>query len=246
MVVLWIGTLFLVKKKITEEKRANRQKYSIIWEAEQMETVFENHWEKLGKYAVEALNKNGFKAQYAPNKTAALTAVLELIDKSATVGMGGSHTMDDLGVLNALQQRGNMVFNHQGLSKEEAFKVRRQEITADVFLSGANAVTLEGELVNVDGSGNRVAALAFGPRKVIVVAGANKVVKDEAAARERIKMLAAPLNADRLQRKTPCRATGMCMDCHSPERICNVTTITHRPLTYAEIHVVIVGESLGY
>ena len=154
--------------------------------------------------------------------------------------------MDDIGVQKALQERGNMVFNHQGLSKEEAFKVRRQEITADVFLSGANAVTLEGELINVDGSGNRVAALAFGPGKVIVVAGANKIVKNEAAGRERIKMMAAPLNADRLQRKTPCRVTGMCMDCHSPERICNVTTITHRPLTYTDIHVIIVGEAMGY
>jgi L-lactate utilization protein LutB len=211
-----------------------------------METVFENHWEKLGKYAVEALNKNGFKAQYVPDKAAALAAVLKIIDKKATVGMGGSHTMDDIGVQKALQERGNMVFNHQGLSKEEAFKVRRQEITADVFLSGANAVTLEGELINVDGSGNRVAALAFGPGKVIVVAGANKIVKNEAAGRERIKMMAAPLNADRLQRKTPCRVTGMCMDCHSPERICNVTTITHRPLTYTDIHVIIVGEAMGY
>ncbi len=211
-----------------------------------METVFEEHWEKLGKRAVEVLNKNGFKAQYVPDKVSATEEILKLVDKGATVGLGGSHTLDALNITEVLQKHGNTVFNHQGLSKEEAFKVRRQEITADVFMSSSNAITLEGDLINVDGTGNRVAAMIFGPGKVIIVAGANKVVKDEAAGRERIKMLAAPLNAARLNRKTPCTATGMCMDCSSPERICNATTIIHRPLTCTETYVIIIGEALGY
>lgn len=211
-----------------------------------METVFEDHLEKVGKGAVAALTKNGFKAQYVPNKAAAVKAVLKLVDKGATVGLGGSHTLDALDMTAALQKHGNTVFNHQGLSKEDALKVRRQEITADVFMSSSNAITLDGELINVDGTGNRVAAMIFGPGKIIIVAGANKVVKDEAAGRQRIKMLAAPLNADRLKLKNPCVTTGFCMDCHSPQRICNMTTILHRPSGAMETHVIIIGESLGY
>lgn len=211
-----------------------------------MKTVFEEQGEKLGNSVVEALNKNGFKAQFVANKEQALAAALKLIDKDATVGMGGSQTVTAIGLETVLKKQGNTIFNHQGLGKEEAFKVRRQELTADVFLAGANAVTLEGELINVDGTGNRVAAMTFGPGKIIIIAGINKIVEDEAAGRERIKMAAAPLNCIRLQRHTPCTAVGKCMECHSPERICNVTSIIHRPVAPVEYNIIIVGEPLGY
>ena len=211
-----------------------------------MNNVFVEQGEKLGNTVVEALNKNGFKAQFVANKEQALVTALKLIGKGDSVGMGGSQTVTAIGLEEALKKQGNIVFNHQGLSKEEAFKVRREELTADVFVAGANAVTLEGELVNVDGSGNRVAAMTFGPGKIIIIAGINKIVEDEEAGRERIKMVAAPLNCIRLQRHTPCVAVGKCMDCHSPERICNVTSIIHRPVAPVEYHIIIVGEPLGY
>lgn len=211
-----------------------------------MDNIHQERFAKLGKKVVEVLNSEGFHAQYVDNKKEALEAALELIDFKATVGMGGSATLDALGLKDILLTRGNTVFNHQGLSKEEGNKVRHAEMTSDVFLSSTNALTLNGELVNVDGTGNRVAAMLFGPKRVIVITGANKIVKDEAAARERIRMCAAPLNTARLHCATPCVATGMCMDCKAPGRICNATVVMHRPMGGSDFHIIVVGESLGY
>lgn len=211
-----------------------------------MEKLQQDHFEKIGRLAVKALAANGFQAQFVATKEAALQATLALIDAKATVGFGGSMTTKAIGVQAALEKRGNTVYNHQGLPKEEALQVRRQELTADVLLSSSNAITLQGELINVDGSGNRVAAMIFGPQRVIVIAGANKIVKDEAAGRQRIQMVAAPMNTARLHCQTPCATTGVCVDCHIPARICNVTTIIHRPPSAVDFHVIIVGEELGY
>ena len=116
----------------------------------------------------------------------------------------------------------------------------------DVFITGVNAVTENGKLVNLDGTGNRVAALAFGPRHVIVLAGRNKVVADEAAARERVRNWAAPANAARLERKTPCVKTLHCEDCSSPDRICNVWSITEKSWPKGRIKIVLVDEDLGF
>ncbi len=211
-----------------------------------MNNIVKHHYELIGKKVIEALNKNGFKAEYVDTKEEAVETILELINSQDTVGMGGSATLDELCIMEALRKLGNTIFNHQGLPPAEAYAVRRQELTADVFLASSNAVTMDGEIINVDGTGNRVAALAFGPKKVVVVMGANKIVKDEADGRRRICMTAAPMNADRLKRKTPCVVTGMCADCSSPERICSLTTIMHRAPSVSDFHVIIVGEDLGY
>jgi len=211
-----------------------------------MEKIEQDHFTKVGNLAVKALTTNGFKAQFTATKQEALQAVLALIDEKASVGFGGSMTTKALGIQQALEKRGNIVYNHQGLTKEESLKVRRQENNADVLLASSNAITLQGELINVDGSGNRVAGMIFGPKRVIIVAGANKIVRDEAAGRERIKMLAAPMNTARLNCQTPCAKTGVCVDCHIPARICNVTTIIHRPPSAIDFHIIIVGEALGY
>ena len=154
--------------------------------------------------------------------------------------------MEELSIGKLLQELGNTIFNHQGLPPAEAYNVRRKQLTSDVFIASSNAVTLDGEIVNMDGSGNRVAALSFGPKRVIVIMGANKIVKDEVEARRRIAMTAAPMNADRLNRKTPCVITGVCANCNSPERICSITSIMHKAPSTSDFHVIIVGEALGY
>lgn len=208
--------------------------------------LFGEQYAKLGEKVVAALNGKRFQAQYVATREEALAAVMALIPPEASVGMGGSETLKEIGVMEALAKQGNMVFNHQGLSPEEAKKVRKQEMTADVFLAGTNALTLDGQLINTDGVGNRVAALTFGPDRVIVVVGANKIVRDEAEGRERIKMIAAPVNAIRLHTATPCAQTGYCMECNAPGKICNITVVTHAAPRGSDFHVIVVGETLGF
>ena len=128
----------------------------------------------------------------------------------------------------------------------ERLRIRRAQLTCDVFMTGSNAVTMDGKLVNVDGTGNRVAAMIFGPEKVIVVAGINKIVRDLDAAEERIRSVAAPVNNSRIGLPNPCVKTGECMDCQGPTRICNVTTIIGKRPNTTEMHVVIVGEDMGF
>ncbi|MGL5206750.1 MAG: lactate utilization protein [Acidaminococcaceae bacterium] len=211
-----------------------------------MNSMLKHHYELTGKKVVEALNKNRFKAEYADTKAEAVEAILKLINPQDTVGMGGSITLEELSIGKLLQELGNTIFNHQGLPPAEAYVVRRKQLTSDVFIASSNAVTLDGEIVNMDGSGNRVAAMTFGPKKVIVIMGANKIVKDETDARRRIQMMAAPMNADRLSRKTPCVITGVCANCNSSERICSVTSIMHKAPLGSDFHVIVVGEALGY
>jgi L-lactate utilization protein LutB len=198
--------------------------------------------------SLEALEKNGFTTLYASTKEQASREILRLIPADAVVGVGGSVTVRELGLVDALIARGNTVAQHWGtdLTPEERMDARRRQLTSDVFLTSSNAITEGGQLVNVDGGGQRVAAMIFGPKRVIVVAGVNKIVKDVDAAVRRIKEVAAPMNAKRLNRKTPCAETGVCSDCESPERICSVTTIFDRRPSLTDVTVVIVGEELGY
>lgn len=206
------------------------------------------HNEINGKSVVEALIKNNFSGFYAESKGEAIAHILEEIKKGETIGIGGSRTTIELGLESLLEELGHTIYNHNknGLSKNESLDIRRKELTSDVFITSANAITLDGQIVNTDGSGNRVAAMIFGPKKVIVIAGINKIVKDVLAAKTRIEQIAAPINAKRLNRKTPCATTGTCMNCSSPERICTVTTVMHKKPLAIDIHVVIVGENLGY
>lgn len=206
------------------------------------------HNDTLGQKAVTALNNNRFSATYVKTAAEAKEAILKLIEITDTVGIGGSATVQEIGLLAELEQRGNTLFNHgvSGLTPETALAIRRQELTADVFLTSTNALTLDGQLVNVDGSGNRAAAMIFGPKKVIVVVGVNKIVKDTHDAYRRIQLEAAPLNNKRLNRPNPCTVSGICMDCQGPTRICNVTTIIRKALPLTPTHVIIIGQNLGF
>lgn len=198
--------------------------------------------------AAKALRKHGMDAIWVGSAEEARDAVLGKIPAGATVGVGGSLTVRQLGLVAALEERGNVVHHHwkPGLSRDEDYEVRRAEASADVFLTSANAVTLEGELVNVDMTGNRVAAMMFGPRKAVVVAGVNKVVRDVTEGMWRARNVAGPPNARRLGAKVPCAELGYCADCDSPGRMCRVTTIIERRPARIEMSVVLVNEELGY
>ncbi|MDR3563928.1 MAG: lactate utilization protein [Negativicutes bacterium] len=206
------------------------------------------HRDTMGTKVVEALAKNNFRATYCQTGQEAVTQVLNMIPNAATIGVGGSWTINELGVLDTLAVQGHTIFNHNkpGLSDEEKLTIRRAQLTCDVFLTSTNAVTMDGRLVNTDGIGNRVAAMIFGPKKVILIAGINKIVRDVAEAEKRIKSVAAPINNKRMNYPNPCIKTGECMDCQSPTRICNATTILNKRPRLSDIHIFIVGEELGF
>ena len=213
-----------------------------------MKQFIQWHNDTFGEKVVKALEKNNFHAHYAVNRTEAIEKALSLIPAGATIGVGGSWTLKELGIPEQLAKKGHTVYDHNvpGLAMEESLTLRRKELLCDVFLSSANAVTLDGQLVNTDGSGNRVAAMSFGPKKVIVIVGVNKIVSDLDAAMERIETVAAPINNKRLDRPNPCTITGMCMDCQGSTRICNITSILHKRPPAIDFHVIVVGEELGF
>ncbi|MGI6782964.1 MAG: lactate utilization protein [Aminivibrio sp.] len=206
------------------------------------------HNETLGKKVVEALKKNGFEAEYCATSAEAAEKILALVPEGASVGFGGSWTIMSMGIKDKLAEGGHELFDHNapGLSNEERQEMRKKQLSCDVFLSGTNALTLDGRLVNTDGNGNRVAAMIFGPGKVIVATGANKIVRDLDAAEERRQMVSAPINNKRIGLPNPCVQTGMCMDCQTETRICNVTTVISKRPKFTPFHVFVIGEDLGF
>jgi len=201
----------------------------------------------LVQEVIGALKKNQMEAFYAPNREEAVKMVMDRIPPGSKVGYGGSLTLEELGIKGILKQ-GNYRFvdrERPGVSAEETFELRRQCLLSDVFLSSSNAITRDGKLVNIDAFGNRVAALAFGPSKVIVVAGINKVVEDLDQAFNRIKNYVTPLHTRRRGWKVPCAQTGSCADCRSPERICGFVSIVEFQRDKGRITVILVGEPLG-
>jgi hypothetical protein len=206
--------------------------------------------EDRGKRAVEALNKRGFSAHFVETQAQAKAMILKEIPPGATVGVGGSVTVRGLGVLEELKARGHKVLDHWEIphsAVEESFQMRRAQQTSDVFLASSNAITLEGQLINTDGSGNRINALTFGPRKAIVVAGVNKIVPNLERAIQRIKEIGVPLNSKRLQVNPPCIQAGKCVDCRVPQRACRITSIIEwKPPFFSDYLVIIIGENLGY
>ncbi len=202
---------------------------------------------EIGLKTADALHGNGFRAAYYDTASEALEKLEALIPPKATVGFGGSLTLQQIGISKRLEAQGNTIYDHSrpGLSREEIMEIKRRQLTCGVFLTSTNAITRDGKLVNDDGTGNRVAAMIFGPEKTIVIAGINKIVNDLDEAEERIRQIAAPMNSKRLNLPNPCVKTGRCMDCSEPTRICNVTTIIKKCPTLSEIHVLIIGETLG-
>ena len=203
-------------------------------------------YDKSGAKVAEALRRRRFDATYCSTAEEALSKALELIPEGAEVSWGGSMTVDALGIKDALRRRGQPLLDRDAVPPEERENVMRRAQSCDVFLMGSNAVTEDGQLFNIDGTGNRVAALCFGPKNVIVVAGMNQVVPDLAAAYSRVRHCAAPMNAQRFGVKTPCSVTGQCADCRSPETICNAMVATRGCRPAGRVKVILVGEDLGF
>jgi hypothetical protein len=212
------------------------------------ELVLWTHEQKCLK-AVDSLAKNGFGAVYCATQQEAFDCIVQEAADAASVGFGGSMSIVGLGVEQRLREQGKEILNHAdpALSRDARIGIMRRQLTCDLFLSGTNALTLSGELVNIDATGNRVAAMFFGPRKVIVVAGRNKLVDGSPHdAVRRVKNRATPPNAKRLNFKTPCAVSGFCCDCNSPDRLCRVTTIIDRKPRLTDVMVLVVNADLGF
>jgi hypothetical protein len=198
---------------------------------------------------VQNLEKRGFKAQYAATAAEAKDAVLALIPEGSSVIFTGSQTLEQIGVKPHF--RGNDKYElidpyEPGIDKAEGLARRRKGMTADVMISSTNALTEDGILVNLDGMGNRVAGMIFGPGKVVLAISMNKVAQDVHQAWKRIRSIAAPMNSKRLELPNPCTKTGFCEDCATPSRICNYFTVIERSFFPDRIHIVLIGEDRGY
>jgi hypothetical protein len=203
---------------------------------------------KLGERCVASLKKHGFDAHLVDTAEEARKLVLAMISGYATFGFGGSATTRGLGLMEELSRQGKTIYDHlePGLGREENLARRLSQGRCDCFLCSANAVSETGEIVNVDGVGNRTAAMTFGPKKIVIVAGINKVTPDLETALRRVWEVAGPVRARSLKMQTPCAETGVCIDCNTPQRICNVTTILHRRPILSDVSVVLVNQALGY
>lgn len=212
-----------------------------------MATPKELYYEKRGKKLVENLRGRHFEAYYCANKEEALKKALELIPEGASVGWGGAMTCQQIGLMDALRA-GNYhpIDREKCKTQAERDEAQREMFSADYFLTGANGLSLDGQMVNIDGTGNRVGAIIYGPKNVLVVAGMNKVEDSLEAAVRRARTVAAPMNKQRFENlKTPCAITGVCGDCKSEGCICNQIVITRHCRPVGRIKFILVGEDLG-
>jgi L-lactate utilization protein LutB len=218
------------------------------WERRDMDSNQQWWIEERSRKAVEKLEAHGFNAVYVKTKEEAVKEIWKYVTPQAKVGAAGSITIREIGILDQLEAKGHTLYDHwkPGIPKENILGIRKSQMTSDLFLASVNAITMEGELVNIDGAGNRVNSTTFGPGKVIIVAGYNKIVEDVQEAIKRIKNVAAPINARRLHIEVPCAKLGKCVDCDSPNRICRVIMIHERRPSFTDMLIILVGEELGY
>lgn len=207
----------------------------------------QRYYQSVADTIIKNLKKRQMEGYYCPNRESAVKLALELMPDNSSVAWGGSMTLIETGLIDALKKG-----TYQVIDRESAkTPVQQKEIYAkicgcDFFFMSTNAITLDGELVNVDGRGSRVAFLCFGPENVVILAGMNKLVEDVESGCKRVRVAAAPPNTARLGRKTPCASTGRCHDCHSSDCICSQTVITRHSTIPGRIKVILIGEELGY
>ena len=201
----------------------------------------------VAKEMCESLKEKGYETYYAENVDEARKICLNLIDENATVGVGGSETLSAMNLIDELRNGPyNFLDRYQKLPFNEIEDIYRQALTADVFVSSVNAITRDGRIVNMDSSGNRVYAISFGPKKVILAVGANKVVNNLDEAMDRIYKI-APLNAMRVHHKAPCVETGKCENCQIHASVCNsIGIINHGHKTPGRFHVIMIAEEVGF
>jgi L-lactate utilization protein LutB len=216
-----------------------------------MDKPVENYWQKRLGEVKKALEENNFEVFLADNATDASKIVQEeILPKTGakTVSWGGSMTFIATGLYNSMKDNTNLeildTFN-KSLSGEEKIELRRRSLLVDLFITGTNAITEMGQLVNLDMIGNRIGGITFGPKHVVILVGRNKIVSDLEDAMYRIMNYVAPANAMRLDMKTPCVKTSRCEECKSPDRICNTWTITEKSFPKGRVKVVLINEDLG-
>lgn len=197
---------------------------------------------------IENLKHNHINAKAVSSLDELHDEIKKLIQPGQTVSAGGSMTLFETGVIDLLSGGDYNYLDRyaEGLKPEDLREVYVQSFNADAYFTSSNALTMEGHLYNIDGNGNRVAAMIYGPKKVIVIVGKNKIVKDLEAAETRLKHYAAPANARRLHLKTPCAAVGFCEECSSPDRICSDYVIIKKQRDYSRMHVFILKEDYGF
>ena len=200
----------------------------------------------IGPKVVEALKKRYFEAYYVSDSKDVAAKVLELIPSDHTVSWGGATTVDQLGIKKVLSDKGYTVIDRDtAKSPEEREELMHKALMCDTFLMSSNAITEDGELFNIDGKGNRVAALCYGPKNILIIAGTNKIVPDMEAAYDKVRSYTAPVNAMRFCDATPCSKTGECGDCINQQSICAQFVETRICRPEGRIKVILVGEDLG-
>jgi hypothetical protein len=212
--------------------------------------------ERRGKQVVKSLEKRGFKSVYFETAEEAKKHVISLIPEGSTVGFGGSATLRQMGLIDYFKAHFKDIHDNweEEISREENIRIWHGFQHADVFVSGTNAVTLDGRLINSDGTGNRVSSMIFGPKRVIVIIGVNKIVKDIDEGISRVRQIASLnylrgtiMNHKGENNEPPCAKDGKCRDCYPPLRKCRITTIMEGvPGATPDYHVIVVGEELGY
>lgn len=202
--------------------------------------------ELLAAVTVKNLKKRHFDAYYCESREEAVTTALSLIKEGDTVTWGGTMTLAESGLRRALDDYPCTVIDRDAVPPEERGEIMRRAFFADVFIMSANAISADGELVNIDGTANRVAALCFGPRSVIVIAGMNKVTPDLTSALSRARNVAATRNVQRFDVDTPCKKTGVCSDCKCADSICSQVVVTRLARPEGRIKVILCGEDMGF
>lgn len=212
-----------------------------------MENASKLYHAKRAEKLVRNLNAAGFEACFCQTKEEALTKALELIPNGASVGWGGAISAQQIGLMDALNGGDyNTLDRDKAATPEERTAIMRSCFNADWFITGANALSLTGEMVNIDGMGNRVGMIVYGPKNILVIAGANKICDTLGDAVRRARTVAAPMNEQRFLGQTPCAVTGTCDDCKAPGCICNQLLITRNSRPVGRIKVIIVNETLGF
>lgn len=206
-----------------------------------------NYYKTIADTVIKNLTKRKIEGYYVNNKEEALEKALSLISSNDIISFGGSVTLEEIGLLNALEKSNYQVLDRRkAKNEEETASIYRQVFSSDVYFMSSNAITLDGELINIDGNGNRVSALIFGPKSVILIAGMNKLSSNIDEGILRVHNFASPPNTLRLNFNTPCNKTGQCHQCLSDECICCQTVITRMSRIPNRIKVILVGEELGY
>jgi len=207
----------------------------------------QKYYKNIANTIIKNFEKRQIEGYYCTDSTSAVKKALELMPKGSSISWGGSMTLIETGLMDSIKKSDYKIIDRdKAKTLEEQRKIYGEICLSDYFLMSTNAITIDGELINIDGRGNRVAFLCYGPQNVIILAGMNKIVSDVESGFKKVRDIASPPNTVRLNKKTPCAITGKCEDCYSPDCICGQFVITRRSGVPNRIKVILIGEELGY